>query len=62
MEKLKDLTILIYTYKRELYLKRLLFFFDKFKFGFKILILDSTPFSYQDTCLIKILKKKIQNI
>ena len=58
MGTLKDLTILIYTYKRELYLKRLLFFFDKFKFRFKILILDSTPYDYQDTDLIKILKKK----
>ncbi len=45
---LKDLTIIIITYKRYEYLKRLLEFYLNFDLEYKILILDSTPYDHND--------------
>lgn len=43
-----NVTILIPTYKRYPFLKRLLNFYDKFNDSIKIIILDSTPFEPSD--------------
>ena len=54
---LEDLTIIITTYKRYGYLKRLLSFFSLYSLKSKILILDSTPYYPDDAQLNKMLSK-----
>jgi glycosyltransferase domain-containing protein len=51
----KNLTLIIITYKRYDYLKRLLFFYKSFNVDFKILVLDSSPEDPEDNDLTKIL-------
>ena len=45
---LDKLTIIIFTYKRYDYLKRLLEFYNNYDYNFNFLILDSTPFEPND--------------
>ena len=45
---LDDITIVIPTYKRYPFLKRLLKFYNDFAIPIKILILDSTPYEPSD--------------
>lgn len=52
---LDDLTIVITTYKRYTYLKRLLKFYDTYKLKSKIFILDSTPYLPDDEELQELL-------
>ena len=54
---LEDLTILITTYKRYGYLKRLLTFFSLYSLKSKILILDSSPYFPDDAELNNLLAK-----
>ena len=56
---LDDLTIIIFTYKRYEYLKRLLEFYSCYNYNFKFLILDSTPFEPKDIEFTKYLKNSV---
>ena len=51
----QNLTLIIITYKRYHYLKRLLLFYKSFNVDFKILVLDSSPEPPEDKDLINIL-------
>jgi len=55
---LDNITIVIITYKRYGFLKRLLLFFSKFQLKAKILILDSSPDNPVDDQLIDLLSQK----
>jgi glycosyltransferase domain-containing protein len=55
---LGNLTIIITTYKRYSFLKRLLSFYFSYKSDVRIIILDSTPYFPEDDTLIKILSHK----
>ena len=55
MSTLNNITIVIPTYKRYPFLKRLLKFYNDFAIPIKILILDSTPYEPSDTELEQLL-------
>jgi|LWDU01.1.fsa_nt_gi hypothetical protein len=55
---LGELTIVIITYKRYSFLKRLLSFYFSYKSDVKFIVLDSTPYFPKDEKLIKILGHK----
>jgi glycosyltransferase domain-containing protein len=57
----KNLTLIIITYKRYDYLKRLLLFYKSFNVDFKILVLDSSPEHPEDNHLINILESNFVN-
>ena len=58
---LDDLTIIIFTYKRYEYLKRLLDFYFRYNYNYNFLILDSTPYEPADSELL-ILLNSTKNI
>lgn len=54
--KIDEITVIIITYKRYGYLKRLLSFFSLLELKLNLLVLDSTPYNPTDTDLLYLLK------